>query len=157
MEAAWGCMDGNEAAARVAYAASEVIAIYPITPASPMAEHADDWSAAGRHAVGSGRCRGAPRGPSEGRAGHDLHRVAKALARDPEHVQDRRELTPTVIHVAARTIATHALSTFGDQCKERDPGTEGGGMSDQGEVVRLPAQILRPGSPTRSSGRASRR
>ena len=42
------CIDGNEAAARVAYALSEVIAIYPITPASPMGEHADDWAAAGR-------------------------------------------------------------------------------------------------------------
>jgi pyruvate-ferredoxin/flavodoxin oxidoreductase len=41
------CIDGNEAAARVAYALSEVIAIYPITPASPMGEHADDWAAAG--------------------------------------------------------------------------------------------------------------
>ena len=46
MDGHWGCMDGNEAAARVAYAASEVIAIYPITPASPMAEYCDDWSAA---------------------------------------------------------------------------------------------------------------
>jgi pyruvate-ferredoxin/flavodoxin oxidoreductase len=42
------CVDGNEAAARIAYATSEVIAIYPITPASPMAEHSDDWSSAGR-------------------------------------------------------------------------------------------------------------
>ncbi|MGZ4140218.1 MAG: hypothetical protein ACXVD8_10100, partial [Actinomycetota bacterium] len=42
------CVDGNEAAARVAYALSEVIAIYPITPASPMGEHADDWAAAAR-------------------------------------------------------------------------------------------------------------
>ncbi|HEX4903006.1 MAG TPA: hypothetical protein VFV42_09375, partial [Acidimicrobiales bacterium] len=42
------CVDGNEAAARIAYACSEVVAIYPITPASPMAEHADDWAAAGR-------------------------------------------------------------------------------------------------------------
>jgi len=42
------CLDGNEAAAAVAYALSEVIAIYPITPASPMGEHADAWSAAGR-------------------------------------------------------------------------------------------------------------
>src|SRR5512144_956949 len=42
------CLDGNEAAARVAYALSEVIAIYPITPASPMGEHADEWSAQGR-------------------------------------------------------------------------------------------------------------
>src|SRR6188472_4301135 len=42
------CLDGNEAAARIAYAVSEVISIYPITPASPMAEHCDDWAAAGR-------------------------------------------------------------------------------------------------------------
>jgi len=43
----WACVDGNEAAARVAYALSEVIALYPITPASPMGEHCDDWAAAG--------------------------------------------------------------------------------------------------------------
>ena len=42
------CVDGNEAAARVAYALSEVIALYPITPASPMGEHCDDWASAGR-------------------------------------------------------------------------------------------------------------
>ena len=47
MDQRWHCMDGNEAAARVAYALSEVISIYPITPASPMAENTDDWSAAG--------------------------------------------------------------------------------------------------------------
>ena len=59
------CMDGNEAAARVAYALSEVISIYPITPASPMAEHADDWAAAGQaEPVGRGarRRRDAVRG-----------------------------------------------------------------------------------------------
>ena len=44
----WACVDGNEAAARVAHACSEIIAIYPITPASTMGEHADAWSAAGR-------------------------------------------------------------------------------------------------------------
>ena len=48
MDQRWECLDGHEAAARVAYALSEVISIYPITPASPMAEHSDDWSAAGR-------------------------------------------------------------------------------------------------------------
>ena len=48
MDQRFECMDGNEAAARIAYAVSEVISIYPITPASPMAEHCDDWSAAGR-------------------------------------------------------------------------------------------------------------
>ena len=42
------CMDGNEAASRIAYAVSEVISIFPITPTSPMAEHADDWAAAGQ-------------------------------------------------------------------------------------------------------------
>ena len=42
------CLDGNEAAAKVAYSVSEVVAIYPITPASPMGEHADAWSAAGK-------------------------------------------------------------------------------------------------------------
>ncbi|HET6663587.1 MAG TPA: hypothetical protein VFG94_04985, partial [Acidimicrobiales bacterium] len=46
--ASYACLDGNEAAARVAYALSEVIAIYPITPASPMGESADDWSASAR-------------------------------------------------------------------------------------------------------------
>ncbi len=45
MNQQWECLDGNEAAARVAYAVSEVISIYPITPASPMAEYCDDWSA----------------------------------------------------------------------------------------------------------------
>src|SRR5829696_8666829 len=48
MDRQWKCVDGNEAAGRVAYALSEVIAIYPITPASPMGEHADDWAAAGK-------------------------------------------------------------------------------------------------------------
>ena len=96
------CLDGNEAAARVAYALSEVIAIYPITPASPMGEYADDWSAAApaepvgprprgrRDAVRGGRGRRAPRRPPAGGAGHDVHLLAGPAADDPEHVQDRR-------------------------------------------------------------------
>ena len=84
------CIDGNEAAARVAYALSEVIAIYPITPASTMGEHADDWAAAGRpnlwgvgargrrDAVRGGRRRRAARRAAEGRAGDDVHGVARA-------------------------------------------------------------------------------
>jgi pyruvate-ferredoxin/flavodoxin oxidoreductase len=48
MDVRWECLDGNEAAARVAYQLSEVIALYPITPASPMGEHCDDWAAVGR-------------------------------------------------------------------------------------------------------------
>ena len=98
----WECLDGNEAAARVAYALSEVISIYPITPASPMAEPADDWAAAGTaqpvgsgprrrgDAVGGGRRRRPARRPPEGRARDDVHRLAGAAADGPEHVQDRR-------------------------------------------------------------------
>ena len=79
------CIDGNEAAARVAYALSEVIAIYPITPASPMGEHADDWAAAGRpnllgvgsrshrDAVGGGRRGRVARRVAEGCDGDDVH------------------------------------------------------------------------------------
>ena len=102
MTAHWECLDGNEAAARVAYALSEVISIYPITPASPMAEYCDDWSAAGQpnlwgavpdvvemqsEAGAAGR---AARRAPEGRAGDDVHGVAGPAAHDPEHVQDRR-------------------------------------------------------------------
>ena len=120
------CMDGNEAAARIAYAVSEVISIYPITPARPMAEHCDDWSAAGRpkpmgqgsgrrrDAVGGRRGRGDAWCAPEGGAGDDVHGLPGAAPDDPQHVQDRGELTPAVIHVAARTLATHALSIFGD-------------------------------------------
>ncbi len=102
MEKTWACVDGNEAAARVAHAVSEVIAIYPITPASPMGELADAWSAAGRtnlwgavpeviemqsEAGAAGALHGAVQ---DGRPGDDVHRVAGAAADAPQHVQDRR-------------------------------------------------------------------
>ena len=102
MSQRYECLDGNEAAARVAYALSEVIAIYPITPASPMAEHCDDWAAAGRPNLWgtvpdvvemqseARRRRRAARRAAEGRAGDDVHRVAGPAADDPQHVQDRR-------------------------------------------------------------------
>ena len=95
-------LDANEAVARVAYALNEVIAIYPITPASPMGEWADAWSAAGvknlwgtvpvcdRDAERRRRCRSDSRRASNGRAQHDVHFVAGIAADDPEHVQDRR-------------------------------------------------------------------
>ena len=75
MDQQWECLDGNEAAARVAYALSEVISIFPITPASPMAEYADDWAAArsptcGARSPRSWRCspRVAPRAPCTARS-----------------------------------------------------------------------------------------
>src|SRR5690242_17176325 len=120
------CVDGNEAAARVAYALSEVIAIYPITPASPMAEHADDWSAAGRPNLW-GAVPDVVEMQSEAGAAGALHGALQkgALATTftasqglllmiPNMFKIAGELTPAVVHVAARTIATHALSIFGD-------------------------------------------
>ncbi len=95
-------IDGNEAAASVAFRASEVIAIYPITPSSNMGELADEWAGArqGQHlgqraprggdAVRRRRRRRGPRRAAGRRAGDHLHRVAGPAADDPQHVQDRR-------------------------------------------------------------------
>jgi pyruvate-ferredoxin/flavodoxin oxidoreductase len=122
----WVCVDGNEAAARVAHRLSEVVAIYPITPASTMGELADTWSAAGRANLW-GQVPEVVELQSEAGAAGVLHgAVLKgALATTftasqglllmlPNMFKIAGELTPTVIHVAARTVATHALSIFGD-------------------------------------------
>jgi len=122
----WVCVDGNEAAARVAHRLSEVVAIYPITPASPMGELADTWSAAERPNLW-GQVPEVAELQSEAGAAGVLHgAVLKgALATTftasqglllmlPNMFKIAGELTPTVIHVAARTVATHALSIFGD-------------------------------------------
>jgi pyruvate-ferredoxin/flavodoxin oxidoreductase len=126
MDKNWVCLDGNEAVARVAYAASEVISIFPITPASPMAEHADDWAAAGRPNLW-GVVPDVVEMQSEGGAAGAMHGALQkgALATTftasqglllmiPNMFKIAGELTPSVIHVAARTVATHALSIFGD-------------------------------------------
>ena len=97
----WETLDANEAVARVAYALNEVIAIYPITPASPMGEWADEWAAAGQEkSLGHGpggdrnakrrrRGRRDPWRAANRRAQHDVHGFAGIAADDPEHVQDR--------------------------------------------------------------------
>ena len=122
----WATMDGNEAAARVAHKLSEVIAIYPITPSSAMAESADAWSAAGRRnlwgevpeviemqseAGAAGTLHGAI---TKGTLGTTFTASQGLLLMIPNMYKIAGELTPAVIHVAARTIATHALSIFGD-------------------------------------------
>jgi pyruvate-ferredoxin/flavodoxin oxidoreductase len=119
-------VDGNEAAARVAYALSEVVAIYPITPASPMGELADAWAAAERTNLWGAVPRVIEMQSEAGAAGtlHGaLQRGALAttftasqglLLMIPNMFKIAGELTPSVIHVAARTVATHALSIFGD-------------------------------------------
>ena len=120
------CVDGNEAAARVAYHLSEVIALYPITPASAMGEHADDWAATGRPNLW-GQVPEIVEMQSEAGAAGALHGAVQkgAMATTftasqglllmlPNMFKIAGELIPTVIHVAARSLATHALSIFGD-------------------------------------------
>jgi pyruvate-ferredoxin/flavodoxin oxidoreductase len=122
----WSTMDGNEAAARVAHALSEVVAIYPITPSSPMAEYCDAWSAAGRTNIwgsipevvemqSEGGAAGALHGAvTKGTLGTTFTASQGLLLMVPNMFKIAGELTPAVIHVAARALATHALSIFGD-------------------------------------------
>ncbi|HUI25827.1 MAG TPA: pyruvate:ferredoxin (flavodoxin) oxidoreductase, partial [Candidatus Kryptonia bacterium] len=119
-------VDGNEAAASVAYRLNEVIAIYPITPSSPMGESADQWSDEGRKNI-FGTVPQVVEMQSEGGASGALHGALQAgalgttftasqglLLMIPNMYKIAGELTACVIHVAARTVATHALSIFGD-------------------------------------------
>ena len=142
----WVCVDGNEAAARVAHRLSEVIAIYPITPASTMGELADTWSAAGRPNLW-GQVPEVVELQSEAGAAGVLHgAVLKgALATTftasqglllmlPNMFKIAGELTPTVIHVAARTVATHALSIFGDHSDVMAARPTGWAMLASGSV-----------------------
>ena len=126
MEPAYVVVDGNEAAARIAHSLSEVVAIYPITPASPMGELADAWSQRNEPNIW-GTVPEVIEMQSEGGAAGALHGSLQAgaltttftasqglLLMLPNMYKIAGELTPAVIHVAARTIATHALSIFGD-------------------------------------------
>ena len=119
-------IEGNEAAARVAYALSEVVAIYPITPSSPMGELADAWASAGRPNLW-GSVPAVVEMQSEGGAAGALHGALTMgslattftssqglLLMIPNMYKIAGELTPAVLHVAARALATHALSIFGD-------------------------------------------
>ncbi len=119
-------IDGNEAAARVAYKLSDVIAIYPITPSSTMGEWADQWAAQGVTNLWSTVPAIAELQSEAGAAGA-LHGALQAgalattftasqglLLMIPNMYKIAGELTPTVVHVAARALATQALSIFGD-------------------------------------------
>lgn len=119
-------MDGNNAAAHVAYAFSDMAAIYPITPSSTMAEVADKWSAEGRKNIFGQKLKIVEM-QSEGGAAGAVHGALTAgaltttftasqglLLMIPNMYKIAGELLPGVIHVSARTIAAHALSIFGD-------------------------------------------
>ncbi len=124
----------------MAYALSEVIAIYPITPASPMGEYADDWAAANRpnrwgltpdviemqsEAGAAGALHGALQ---KGALATTFTASQGLLLMVPNMFKIAGELTPCVIHVAARTIATHALSIFGDHSDVMHARTTGWAM-----------------------------
>lgn len=119
--------DGNQAAAHVAYLFSELAAIYPITPSSPMAEHVDEWCAYGRKNL-FGETVKVVEMESEGGAAGTVHGSLQAgvltttftasqglLLMIPNMYKIAGEMLPTVFHVTARSLATHALSIFGDQ------------------------------------------
>ena len=119
-------IDANQATAYVAHKLSEVIAIYPITPASPMGEWADEWTMAGRKNIW-GTVPEVVELQSEGGAAGTLHGALQTgalgstftasqglLLMMPNLYKIAGELTPAVVHVASRTVATHALSIFAD-------------------------------------------
>ncbi|HEX2758076.1 MAG TPA: pyruvate:ferredoxin (flavodoxin) oxidoreductase, partial [Thermoanaerobaculia bacterium] len=119
-------LDGNEAVASVAHRTNDVIAIYPITPSSNMGEWADEWSSKGQKNVW-GNVPEVVEMQSEGGAAGAVHGAIQAgalsttftasqglLLMIPNMYKIAGELTPFVMHVAARTVATHALSIFGD-------------------------------------------
>ncbi|BAY15354.1 ferredoxin (flavodoxin) oxidoreductase [Anabaenopsis circularis NIES-21] len=126
MSQTFATIDGNEAVARVAYKLNEVIAIYPITPSSAMGEWADAWSAEGRPNLW-GTVPSVVQMQSEGGAAGAVHGALQTgslsttftasqglLLMIPNLYKIAGELTSTVVHVAARSLATHALSIFGD-------------------------------------------
>ena len=119
-------LDANEAVADIAYRASEVVAVYPITPASPMGEYADAWSADARPNLW-GAVPDVVEMQSEGGAAGAVHGALQAgaltttftasqglLLMLPDLFKIAGELTAFCMHVAARSVATHALSIFGD-------------------------------------------
>lgn len=119
-------MDGNNAAAHVSYAFTEVAAIYPITPSSVMAEVTDTWSAKGQKNIFGQEVKVAEMQSEAGAAGAVHGSLAAGaltttytasqglLLMIPNMYKIAGELLPNVIHVSARALATHALSIFGD-------------------------------------------
>ncbi|OQA47017.1 MAG: Pyruvate-flavodoxin oxidoreductase [Chloroflexi bacterium ADurb.Bin325] len=133
-------IDGNEAAAHIAHKTNEVIAIYPITPSSNMGEWADAWSAQGRKNIW-GTVPLVVEMQSEGGAAGAVHGALQTgsltttftasqglLLMIPNMFKIAGELTSTVFHVSARTVATHALSIYGDHSDVMACRSTGWGM-----------------------------
>jgi len=139
-------LDGNEAAARVAYRINEVAAIYPITPSSTMGELCDEWAAKGDVNIW-GQVPRIVEMQSEGGAAGSCHGALQAgalattftasqglLLMIPNMYKIAGELTPFCMHVAARTVATHALSIFGDHSDVMAARQTGFGLLASGSV-----------------------
>ena len=142
-------IDGNEAAAYVAHQTNEVIAIYPITPSSNMGEWADQWSAEQKTNIW-GTVPTVVEMQSEGGAAGALHGALQAgalattftasqglLLMIPNMFKIAGELTPTVFHIAARAVATHALSIFGDHSDVMATRSTGFGMLSSNSVQEV--------------------
>jgi len=149
MEREQTTIDGNEAAALIAHAANEVIAIYPITPASPMGELADAWSSHGQKNI-FGTVPQVIEMQSEAGAAGAVHGALQAgsltttftasqglLLMIPNMFKIAGELTSTVFHIAARSVATHALSIFGDHSDVMAARTTGWAMLASASVQEV--------------------
>ncbi|HTY38023.1 MAG TPA: pyruvate:ferredoxin (flavodoxin) oxidoreductase [Bacteroidota bacterium] len=142
-------IDGNEAAAYSAHKCSEVIAIYPITPSSTMGEWADEWSAQGKKNIwgtvplvaemqSEGGAAGAVHGALQTGALSTTFTASQGLLlMIPNMFKIAGELTSTVFHVSARTVATHALSIFGDHSDVMAVRSTGWGMLASNSVQEI--------------------
>src|SRR5574344_1439963 len=141
--------DGNEAAAHISYMFTEVAAIYPITPSSTMAEHVDEWAAAGRKNI-FGETVLVQEMQSEGGAAGAVHGSLQAgaltttftasqglLLMIPNMYKIAGELLPCVFHVSARTLASHALCIFGDHQDVMSARQTGFAMLCEGSVQEV--------------------
>ncbi len=141
--------DGNQAAAHVSYMFSEVAAIYPITPSSTMAEYVDEWAAAGRKNIfgetvlvqemqSEGGAAGAVHGSLQAGALTTTYTASQGLLlMIPNMYKIAGELLPSVFHVSARTIASHALSIFGDHQDVMSCRQTGFAMLAEGSVQEV--------------------
>ncbi|MGL4452615.1 MAG: pyruvate:ferredoxin (flavodoxin) oxidoreductase [Sarcina sp.] len=142
-------MDGNTAAAHVAYAYTDVAAIFPITPSSPMAEHVDEWSAKGKKNIfgekvkvvemqSEGGAAGAVHGALQGGALTTTFTASQGLLlMVPNMYKIAGELLPCVFHVAARALAASSLSIFGDHQDVMAARQTGFAMLAEGSVQEV--------------------
>ena len=141
--------DGNQAAAHISYMFTEVAAIYPITPSSTMAEHVDEWAAAGRKNI-FGETVTVQEMQSEGGAAGAVHGSLQAgaltttytasqglLLMIPNMYKIAGELLPGVFHVSARTLASHTLCIFGDHQDVMATRQTGFAMLAEGSVQEV--------------------